>query len=322
MKLAFINKNFKQDTLNLIKLCCEILDDYAADGYDLTVRQLYYQLVAKDLIENTDKSYARISSMVNDARMAGLIDWDMIVDRGRQTIEAETWEDPSQAIEDATRFFRIDRWKFQPFHLEVMCEKQALEGVLSQSCLKWGIPFTANKGYSSQSCLYKKGEHFSEIMRDGKRIVILYFGDHDPSGIDMDRDLISRLRMFSGVDEGFDKTEMDFDRVALTQGQIELYNPPPNPAKITDSRAKGYIKKFGNRSWELDALTPRQLATMLDDAVSDSIDIYGQDDLWNESIELEKKMRIQIQGVLDGSLKDSWKEEIQNLSDKVDCRRY
>ena len=109
MKICFKNKNFRQESLDLIYFCNNILEQYMHDGYDLTVRQLYYQLVARDLIENTQASYSRIASLINDGRMAGLIDWDHIVDRGRSTIKNPHWETPREILWSTIRQFRIEK---------------------------------------------------------------------------------------------------------------------------------------------------------------------------------------------------------------------
>jgi len=280
MKEFFVGKRFRTETLELIDLCNDILDNYAQQGFDLSLRQLYYQLVSKDLIPNSQKSYDRLGNVVSDARLAGLLDWDMIVDRGRGTVANSHWDDPAQIIRAAVNSFRIDKWEDQPYHIEVMVEKQALEGVIVPTCSKLDVNFTANKGYSSQSFMYRKGKHLEEMARMGKKIIVLYLGDHDPSGLDMDRDVVERLRMFSS-------THLDISRLALLPSQIRKYNPPPNPAKMTDKRAHKYIQVHGKVSWELDALEPAVLSGLVEDAVKD----FRDEPLWKSACARENKMR-------------------------------
>lgn len=271
MKKAYENWNPNNESRQLLDTCDGIIRAYMGQGYDLTLRQLYYQLVARDEIPNTLKSYNRIKNIIGRGRMAGMIDWDAIEDRARSTVSVGTWESPASIIDAAARQFKLDLWERQPWHIEVMCEKDALSGVLEPACMRERVNFTANKGYSSLSHLYRMGRRLKAHGYD-KKIAVLYFGDFDPSGLDMDRDLQDRLSLFS------DWTHIEFTRAALTVPQIEEFNPPPNPAKLTDSRAEGYIAEHGNTSWELDAVEPAELERLVRQWVAQ----YRNDNLWAE----------------------------------------
>lgn len=271
MKQQYIDKKFGKKALDLIETINGILDEYVEAGYDLSLRQVYYQLVARAIVENTEKSYKNVGGLVSDARLAGLIDWEVIKDRGREMIQNPHWDSPKDIIAACASQFRINRWDTQPRYVEVMVEKQALEGVLIPVCREWDVPFTANKGYSSSSAMYEAGKRLYERLREEKEVTIIYLGDHDPSGIDMSRDVLDRLRMFAECTEG-DTITVDVNRAALNMDQIEVLRPPENPAKITDSRARAYIQRFGRSSWELDAIEPRQLATLVSGAIEELID--------------------------------------------------
>ena len=311
MKEAFVVKRFKQEKKILINTVNDILSEYQADGYDLTVRQIYYQFVTRDLfpearrwrqIPNTKKwvkdpngtknaqpNYKWLAEILTEARMAGLIDWDMIVDRGRETVTPPAWEDPAEIVTAAADSFALDKWKDQTNHVEVMVEKQALEGVLIPVCERLGIRFTSNKGFSSASSMYEIGKRLAAYSRKGKAVWVLYLGDHDPSGMDMTRDVEERLNLFAGL------TWVYVDRLALNMDQIEDLNLPPAPAKITDSRSKGYIARFGNDSWELDALEPRRLAGLVTDAVERLRDNIA----WSEAVKREESMRKELRDFVD-----------------------
>jgi len=284
VKESFISKNFRDTSLQLIAVCNTILDTYAQQGYDLSLRQLYYQLVSKDLIPNTQKSYSRLGDIVSDARLAGLMDWNMIVDRGRVTQKNSHWDSPADILRTCAQSFAIDKWKDQPCHIEVMVEKQALEGVIIPVCENLDVNFTANKGYSSQSFMYRKGKYLERQAAQGKELIILYLGDHDPSGIDMDRDVRERLAMFASED-------IKLVRLALLYSQVQQYNPPPNPAKVTDSRADAYIAQYGHVSWELDALDPQTLSSLVETAVIN----YRDEDCWDDAVEREDEMRKELE---------------------------
>lgn len=276
MKEEFISKAFGSEAHDMIVVINDILDTYAGQGYDLSLRQLYYQLVSRNLIVNAEKSYKTLGNLVSDARYAGMIDWDMIKDRGREMVKNPHWSNPANFIEVVAPQYRFDLWKDQPNYVEVMVEKQALEGVLIPVCRTLDVPFTANKGYSSSSALYEASKRFLERAEESKGLYVVYLGDHDPSGIDMSRDVGDRLNLFINKSMGFHENEGDLlsiERVALNMDQIRKLKPPENPAKLTDSRAEGYIKTFGRSSWELDAIEPRQLAALVTGAVTGLMDV-------------------------------------------------
>lgn len=303
MKEGFINKKFGASAIELIDRMNSIMDDYEGQGYNLSLRQLYYQLVSKNVVPNTEESYKRVGNILSDARLAGMVDWEMIVDRGRETTSNQHWDSASQILDACARSFRYDLRSNQPWHIEVMVEKQALEGVLEPVCKRLDVAFSANKGYGSSSFFYEIGKRLEPILDNGRNVCVIYLGDHDPSGIDMTRDVSERLKMFSGYCE-WDEDDKEFgksgrydenqvfavERLALNMDQVEYYGPPPNPAKLTDSRATEYIKKFGLTSWELDALEP----SVLDDLVTDMVNRYTDGNLWDAAISRQSVTRSKL----------------------------
>jgi hypothetical protein len=287
MKESFIERKFTPQSLMLLKKIDAVLEDYEAQGYDLSLRQLYYQLVSANIIPNSERSYKNIGSLVNDARMAGLIDWDLIKDRGREMISNSHWDKPADILISCVHSFQTDKWMDQENYVEVMVEKQALEGVLEPVCKKLDIPFTANKGYSSASAMYEASKRFLERKEQDKNLFVIYLGDHDPSGIDMTRDVNERLNLFIQETD-----HLEVKRIALNMDQIERLRPPENPAKLTDSRATQYIRRFGKSSWELDAIEPKQLARLVEKAVLDLRD----DALWEKACLREEKMKDELRG--------------------------
>jgi hypothetical protein len=289
MKELFIPKNFSPDTLALIARVNVILDEYRAQGYDLSLRQLYYQLVARGFIPNSLQSYKRVGGVVSDARLAGKVDWDMIKDRGREQVVPSHWSGLSSILRSAAHSFRIDKWEDQEYYVMAMVEKQALEGVLEPVCRRLDIPFIANKGYSSSSSMYEIGKGMLEQLENDKRVVVLYLGDHDPSGIDMTRDVRERLNLFAGFE--MDEEGIEVERLALNYDQVEALNPPPNPAKETDARFAGYVEEFGETCWELDAIEPNALAEIVETAVFRYRDL----DLWSAAVAREQAMRDELE---------------------------
>ena len=258
----------------MIELVNGIIFDYQQQGYTLTLRQLYYQLVARDHIENSEKSYKRIGNLVSDGRLTGLIDWDAIEDRTRALSYYNNWSSPTSILRGAAKQYQRDLWEYQPFYCEVWVEKEALAGVVERACSDRRVPHFSCRGYVSQSEMYTAANRLHDESGRVDGIRIIHLGDHDPSGIDMSRDIQDRLRLLMG-DEAY--AAVDFQRIALNYDQISQYNPPPNPAKTTDSRFADYQQKFGRRSWELDALEPSILVALIQEAIEVGID----DDQWD-----------------------------------------
>ncbi len=223
-KIAYIEKNFRQATLETIKTANAIIEEYAAQGFDLTLRQLYYQMVARGYIENSLRSYKNFGNVVNDARLAGLVDWGHIVDRTRNFRANGHFRNPGDIMRAAVNSYQVDKWERQRFRVEVWVEKEALKGIIDRVCRPLDIPYFACKGYTSQSEMWAAARRLMHWRDRGQTPIILHLGDHDPSGIDMTRDIFDRLALFAG--------EMQVDRLALNWNQVEQYNPPPNPAKF------------------------------------------------------------------------------------------
>ena len=283
MKEQFIYKNFRAKTEAIIAMANSIIEEYSAQGYSLTLRQLYYQFVARDLIPNTERSYKSLGSTINDARLAGYIDWDAIEDRTRNVVSSPHWDNPADIIESARQSYRIDLWDTQDRRVEVWIEKEALTGVIARTCRNLDVPYFACRGYVSAS------ETYAAYQRAcAHPLTILHLGDHDPSGIDMTRDNLDRLAAVMGGD-------VELKRIALNMDQVEQYSPPPNPAKVTDSRWQDYMAEFGPSSWELDALEPSVINELIETEVAKLRD----DDLFNERLEQQDDDRAELDRIVD-----------------------
>lgn len=286
--IPYRSQTFRSTSELVIEQANEILEEYAAQGFDLTLRQLYYQFVARALIPNAQRSYDRLGSIVNDARLAGRIGWNRIVDRTRELEEQNHYANPEELVSYAAGWYRRDKWAPQPYRLEVWIEKDALVGVIEGVCRELDVPFLSCRGYVSQSEAWGAAMRFVRYIRDGgQRVRILHLGDHDPSGIDMSRDIRDRMELFLARHVARPDRDFGLDRLALNMDQVRRYDPPPNPAKITDSRAVDYIARFGRESWELDALEPAVMAELIRDAVLD----YRDETAWQDEVEAEEHER-------------------------------
>lgn len=288
MLITYQSFNFKGETLNIIEKANEIIENYKSQGYTLTLRQLYYQFVAKALLENSDRSYKRLGSIITDARLGGEISWYAIEDNHRSTAAPHFVQESEDEVLDGIEYhLALDFWAPQENYLEIWVEKDALLGVVNKAAERWKVPTMACKGYMSASEAWRAGQRFKEQSENGKSCFLIHLGDHDPSGIDMTRDNGARLDMFAG--EGV----VEVRRIALNMDQVQKYAPPPNPAKITDSRATGYIKKFGGKSWELDALEPSVLDKLIDTEIRKLVDA----DEWAR-VRTEQKEKRDVLGAL------------------------
>lgn len=299
-KICYRPKKFGEERQKLVDICNTIIAEYQAQGFELTLRQLYYQCVSRDFIPNNMRAYKNLGDVINDARLAGLVDWDAIVDRTRNLKSLSTWTNPSDIVSACARQFRIDMWADQPRRVEVWIEKDALVGVIEGVCEELRVPYFSCRGYTSQSEMWSAAQRLREHLRNGQKPLILHLGDHDPSGKDMTRDITDRLAEFAG-------REIEIDRLALNMPQIEQYDPPPNPAKTTDSRAADYIAEFGQESWELDALEPPVIATLIRTAVMGVRNV----DLWAEKEEAENRHRAQLTAV-----SNQWQSIVDNLDEE------
>ena len=287
-RICYIEKNFTAKSETLIATANDIIREYQAQGFTLTLRQLYYQFVARDMLENKQRNYAKLGSVINNARLAGRIDWHSIIDRTRFLRANTHWNSPSEILRASADGYRIDKWARQPCRIDVWIEKDALVGVIERVCRDLDVPHFACRGYNSQSEMWRASQRMITYATNEQRVIILHLGDHDPSGIDMTRDTIDRLRMFTN-------NSVTVRRIALNMSQVEEHSPPPNFAKLSDSRAEAYIEEFGYNSWELDALEP----SMIESLIREHVERERDQDLWDEAVEEEDEVKERLTAVAD-----------------------
>jgi len=289
-------KNFRASSLAIIELADEIATSYKARGFNLTLRQLYYQFISRNAFPNDEKNYNRLGAIINDARLSGLINWEHIEDRGREAHSVDWLGHVPSGLTDQIRGLQhnhwLDLWEGQDRRVEVWVEKQALEEVAQRAAASFRVGYFACKGYVSQSEMWRAGMRLREAIDEGQEPLILHLGDHDPSGIDMTRDIEDRLSMFAEQD-------IEVRRLALNMPQIRELNPPPNPAKLTDSRFAAYLDKYGEKSWELDAVSPERLVQIIQDEIAAVLDREKFDELRQDERE-GKQIYI--------NLSDNWTE--------------
>lgn len=294
-KIKYISKSLRSDKLELIEAANTIIARYQGMGFELTVRQLHYQFVSLGF-PNTDKHYDKLQSALNDGRLCGLIDWDAIVDRTRGLRAHPHYAHPRDPIGELGDNFRMWRWEDQPNYVEVWVEKQALEQVVGRVCSEHDVPYFCCRGYTSVTGIHDAAMRFQHEIGHGKTIRVIHLGDHDPSGLDMTRDIKERLNDTFSV-------PCHIYRVALNKDQIERYNPPPNPAKLTDSRGGKYVDEHWEFSWEVDALPPEVLMRIM----TNNINHWKDDAKYQAKVAKESRARGWLRGIY-----DRW-TEVHNL---------
>ncbi len=290
---------------DIVSHILDIVEEYEDLGYVLTLRQLHYQLVTNNWIINHDTAYKKLGKILDDCKYAGIIDWESIEDRGRVPYIPYAVRDVEHALQDTIDQYRINRQDGQKNHIELWTEKDALSGILRRSTSKYHVQLVVNKGYTSSSAVYQAYQRVMEALERTQRTIILYFGDHDPSGLDMIRDIRDRLSFMiekGKYSDGIRKHSPNFDAsiilnvvpIGLTMEQIKQYDLPYNPTKMTDTRSANYVREFGKTCWEVDALKPQVLTQI----VETNIERYMKMDLYEKRLVLENKGIDELKGIV------------------------
>lgn len=253
---------------HVIDRVLEIISQYRTR---LTLRQIFYRLVAAGVIPNTVNEYKRLSKILVKARMEGVIPFEAIEDRSRRFIGGDhEYIEAKDHFQNALNYFRhcdecYNRpfWEAQPGYIEVWLEKEALSSLFHQITRKFKLVLAPCRGYSSLTYLHEAAKRLVSIK--GRAVWILYFGDFDPSGLDIERDIGQRLTGL-GVDA-------NIRRVAITKDQLVKYEIPPMPAKRSDCRTAKHIARHGDIAVELDALEPTVLENLVEQAILEHLDL-------------------------------------------------
>lgn len=270
MKTCYVPKKFSSTHTDVIEKTIHIVSSYKALGINsLTLRQIYYQFVGRDLFpdsrrwvydsvfrkwkkspdgtSNTQQNYKWLGGILSNAKLAGALSWDAISDLTRQLKSPPSWRDPSSILRACAEQFQLDLWEGQPNRVFVWIEKDAGLSVVSQACSARRVPYMSTRGFSSMQVMHDEAMRHKRLLSDGITPVVILITDHDPSGMAMLADIENRFDIF-GV-------ETEFKRICLTMSQVNQYSLPSDPAKLTDSRGKKYIERYGSEAYELDALS-------------------------------------------------------------------
>lgn len=314
-KITYEARNFRQTSLDVIAEAESICREYARQGIKMTLRTLYYQFIARDLFpeswrdatgtKNNLPNYKKLSALISDARIGGLIDWSHIEDSGRPSRGGDYGNEggPDELIRGLPESYSLSRWDGQPSYVEVMFEKDALTQIISDPCNRWNVTYTACKGSPSTSLMEQLAQRLRYYaVREHRDVTVFYLGDHDPTGLMISDDIENRLRLYR-----CDPSQVHVERIALNIDQVREFSPPPSPAKEADSRTQGYIDRFGTTdTWELDALDPVTMRGLVEDAILGKLDR----DMWDEREAQEERDRLVLHAIA-----DNW-ERVQELMEE------
>jgi hypothetical protein len=298
-KILYEVQSFSPTQQSVIDTGEAICAEYARQGYNPTLRTIYYQFIRRDAFpesrrnaagtKNNQQNYKWLGDLLSRARVGGQIDWNHIGDPTRESSGGDGgFSGPDRAVESIVGWYGIPHWTGQPNYTEVWVEKEALADVISRPCSRWNVRYMACKGSPSSTAMHDAAQRLRRKERDGLDTSVIYLGDHDPTGLDISRDISDRLAMF--------RSTATVDRIALNWDQI-TDDLPPSPAKLTDSRAQGYIELYGEDTWELDAMEPAAMEQLVETAILDRLDMG----LWDEQ---ERKEEVDRRVLT--ALADNW----------------
>jgi hypothetical protein len=248
-----------------------VLKVFASFDGSMSTRQLFYQLVSRGAVSNTPAAYGTVQRVLVDMRRDGSVPYSRVVDRTRSKHQRPGWDGVDDIMAGVAEQYRRDLWSSQSTHVHVCCEKQALEGVFGEIVDEYGAPLWTLRGFVSEAYVWEWSEEIKALTEDGVDVVVAYFGDHDPSGLCLEEDCHRRLR-----EQG---AEFTWHRAGLLWDDFERFNLVNVVVKWTDSRAKKYAERFGNRAAELDALPPDQLERRIREVIAEHVDREAWDEL-------------------------------------------
>lgn len=272
----------------------------------ITLRQLYYRLVSQLLIPNNINSYKRLSRILVKAREQGDVPINCLEDRSRRILgRGDTGYDSAEeylrsrisSLSDSWKGFTMPMWDNQPKGILISLEKDALSRLVSRIANTYSVRTFPTRGYPSFSYVQRMAQYIMTRMTD-KETIVLYYGDFDPSGMDIERDLTDRLGKYGAKN-------FTVQRIALTAEQIKQYNLPPMPVKRSDARAENFMEEHGDSAIELDALDPNTFQNIVRESIVSHIKIRR----WNAKIRKIEELKIWIKEKL---------EDIEKVIDTVE----
>ena len=278
----------QKQSLELLIQVKEIIESY---DFPLTLRQIYYQLVAKQIIPNQQKYYMKLSRLCVIGRDESILPEGAFADRLRQVDKPSSWFNLPDYIETVKYAYRKDKWQEQDAYIEIWTEKDALRGVLTKVTYSYDVPLMVVRGQVSRTAIYESYERFAEKINEDKDCYLYYAGDFDPSGMSIYHSLVERIKGHGDAGQ-----YVTFKRIALTPEQIKEYRLPSDPAKQADPNYRRFVSEYGDNVVELDSLPPDVLRDIVEHCIAEHIDR----ELLIQVEETETKERGRLQEFVEG----------------------
>jgi hypothetical protein len=259
-----INAGFRGENLSLAVLIAQI----CIENQPLTLRSVFYQVVSAGLKPSTDdEHYKAVGRVLKRLRRERLVPYGWIVDSMRATLKPSSWSGLGDYLETVRDSYRRDFWEHLPEYIHVITEKDAIAGVIQPVTQNYDVALSPLRGYASDSFVYSIAETWNCIE---KPIYAVYFGDFDPSGMDIESDCERRLRELC-------KRDFRWIRLGVVASQFNEYDLLPLKPKKKDCRYKAFVEKHGCECAEIDAIPADEIRRM----VREAIECLIPQDQWN-----------------------------------------
>jgi hypothetical protein len=249
----------------------------------MTIRQLFYRLASVQALENSVPDYKKLSRVMTDARESAQVPFEWIVDRSRPTYTPNVFENLKDGLTALRNCYRKDYWQYQPAHVEIWTEKDAIIGSIEPGTDELGVTVRVSRGFTSTTRVHETASVFAGIS---KPIFVFYLGDHDPSGRAIELDLYDRISSYG--------PDFQMACLAIREKDVDDFNLPPLRIKTSDTRAAAFRREFGNRCVELDALPPEELRWR----VRQAIDRHIEKKAWGRALAIEKAEQESITSIV------------------------
>jgi hypothetical protein len=250
----------QKQSLELLIQVQKIIDSY---DFALTLRQIYYQLVARQIIPNEQRYYKKLSRLCVTGRDEEILPEEGFADRLREVDKLSSWLDLNEFMNTVRRSYRKDKWQNQDRYVEIWTEKDALRSVLTEITYQYDVALMVARGQLSRTEVYRTARRYK--AQSDKECYLYYCGDFDPSGLSIYDSIKKRIMNFGVF--------VNFERIALTQKQIKKYQLPSDPAKQSDPNYNKFLNIYGSDMVvELDSLPPDVLRKIIEDCILQNID--------------------------------------------------
>jgi hypothetical protein len=276
----------QKKSLELLAQVQKIIEDY---DFALTVRQIYYQLVAKQFMSNSQNSYRKAVRICKSGRDEGALPEEAFTDRLREVDKPNSWNDLTAFMNTVRQAYRKDPWRDNNSYLEIWSEKDALREVITAITYAYDVSLLIVRGHVSRTAIYETYKRFEQKIDEGKECYLYYFGDFDPSGLAIYDSLVDRISSYGPLGQ-----YIKFERVALTPEQVAVYNLPYDPAKKADPNSKKFIAEYGDNVVELDSLPPEVLRGLIKACIELNID----EDILAQVQETEEREQARLQEII------------------------